>query len=56
LKLGLLTPKESSDLINAAFLLKEDSDCERFLAKVERILLDKMFQDSEKERLLGLTK
>lgn len=53
---SLLTPSEKSDLILAAYSLQTDKQVEKFLTKVERVLLDKLFETSETERALGLTK
>lgn len=51
----LFTPGESTTLLMAAYNLQSDKDAENFLAKVERILLDKMYDSAENERLLGLS-
>lgn len=53
---SLLNPKEQSDLILSAYELQTEQSCEKFLAKVEHILLQKLFESSESERLLGLSK
>lgn len=50
----LFTPAESSTLIMSAYTLQSDKDVENFLAKVERVLLDKMYESNEIERLLKL--
>jgi hypothetical protein len=52
---SLFTPTESSTLILAAYAVQQDSDIENYLTKIERILLDKMFESSETTRLLGLS-
>jgi hypothetical protein len=52
---SLFTPAESSTLILAAYAVQQDSDIENYLTKIERILLDKMFESSETTRLLGLS-
>jgi hypothetical protein len=51
---SLLTPKESSDLVLAAYNLQSDSNVESYLAKIEKILVDKLFESSETDRLLNL--
>lgn len=53
---SLLTPSESTTLLTMAYELQTDRQAERFLSRVEKILLDKLFATSETERLLGLTK
>jgi hypothetical protein len=52
---SLLTPAEQSSLLVMAYELQTDRSAEKFLAKIERVLLDKMFQSSETERALGLS-
>ena len=51
----LFTPAEQSALLLSAYGLQSDKDAERFLSKVERVLLAKMYAKSETERALGLT-
>lgn len=54
MKNSLLTAAEQSSLVMMAYELQSDRSIEKYLAKVERILLDKMFANSEQERALGL--
>lgn len=52
---SILTPAESSALILAAYKVQDDQNIEAFLAKVERIVLNRMFEQNETERRLGLS-
>jgi hypothetical protein len=50
----LFSASEQSDLLLAAYKVTSDGDAEGFLAKAERIFLDKLYESSEIERLLKL--
>lgn len=52
---NLFTPSEQSSLLMSAYGLQSDKDADKFLTKLERILLDKMFANSETERALNLS-
>jgi hypothetical protein len=53
---SLLTPSESTTLLTLAYELQTDRQAQRYLDRVEKILLDKLFASNETERLLGLSK
>lgn len=51
---NLFNQKEQAALLMAAYEVQGDSNADKFLAKVERVLLDKMFEQSETDRLIAL--
>lgn len=53
---SLFSAAESASLIMAAYSLQSDKDAERFLTKLEAVLVAKLFQDSETARLLTINK
>lgn len=52
---SLLTPSEQSSLVLAAYSLQTDSDAQKYLEKIEKIFVEKLFESSETERLLKLS-
>jgi hypothetical protein len=52
---SLLTPAQQSALVLAAYSLQSDADAEAFLIRVEKIVVEKLFESAETERLLGLS-
>jgi hypothetical protein len=52
---SLFTPDESAKLLLAAIEIQHNGDGDKFITLLERIFVDKLFQQSEQERLLGLT-
>ena len=54
--MGLLNATESSNLIMAATRMRSDSDTKKFLACVEKILMNKLAEKSERDRLVSIKK
>jgi hypothetical protein len=50
----LFTAAESSTLVLAALAVAQDGDTEKYLGKVERIVLDKLYDVAETDRLCKL--
>lgn len=51
---GIFTPTESAKIVLAAYELKQDSNSDKFLEKLEKIFLNKLREESELIRSLNL--
>lgn len=51
---SILTPKEQSDIVLAAYSMQNTGNVDAFLTKVEKLIIDKIFDSAETERLLKL--
>lgn len=51
---SILTPKEQSDIVLAAYSMQSTSNVDAFLEKIEKLIIDKIFDSAETERLINL--